>query len=348
MKKGLIVLIVLILLIHKLLAQSGFQEGFILRSATDTIYGLIDNKNYFLNSQYCDFRKGESTEVTRYYPSEIFGYRFVNGKFYLAKTIDFDDQRSTLFLEYIINGKIDIYFLQDKNYGSHFFASKDSLPLYELHYFEGVMEVGGKQVAYQNKNYMGILKYLTADYPQMESEISKIEEPSQDGLSRFAKKYQAFACPDEKCIIYEKKLQRHIKLSGYIGPQYFFMDGYPSKNSEIIGKKFTSFGFNVLIQQAQQHENIYLGIGFNCVPNVDDGNIYRIPFTINYIKSKNGFTPIFSTGFDILQFPVGSSGAGLKYQNGNFSFTLSGEINTILLFIPYGASVNAGLIVNLR
>ena len=92
------ILIFLILLISiESLAQSNFNKGYIITTELDTIYGEIDNSDYYSNSQYCDFKDLKNT-VIRFFPDKIFGYRFIDGKYYVSKEIN----GNKLFLEYLI------------------------------------------------------------------------------------------------------------------------------------------------------------------------------------------------------------------------------------------------------
>lgn len=339
-----------ILLFQEVKAQKTYQDGYVLISEFDTIYGKIENKDYYQNSRYCDFINTNSTQVTRYYPDKIYGYRFSDGKFYISKNIEIENTKRTVFMEYLIKGKLDIYYTQDEGFTPHYFASKDSLALQELKYNEGVKVVDGIDVFYKQKQYSGILNYLTSDCPVMKNKISEIEEPNQEKLIRFAKKYHDLTCPDKECTIYSKKIPRKIRIYSYAGPQLFLLDDYYPSDIDILkGEIFPSYGFNIMVQQAQRFENIYLGIGFIYVPHIDSANnFYRIPLSLTYLNVKNGFSPIFSFEFDINRMFSQSLIAGLRFQTKRLAFTLDARLNTLLFIKPYGASMNFGMMYNLR
>lgn len=351
MKKiHLIILTISILLFQEIKAQTNFQEGYILISEFDTLYGKIDTKDYFQNSEYCDFIRTNSQDVVRYYPDKIYGYRFVDGKFYVSKNIEFENKQSVLFLEYLLKGKLNLFYFQDKGLNPHFYVTKDTIPLQELKYNKGIKEVDGILVFYKQKQYTGVLSYLTSDCPEIKDEIAKLDEPGQAKLIKLAKKYNNLVCPDESCILYDKKIPKKIKLGAYIGSQVLFRDDYPINNINLRGEIFPSYSFNILFQQAQRLENMYIGIGFTYVPKIDSiTNFYRIPLSLTFLNSKKTFSPIFSLEFDINKiFMTQALVAGLKYQRKKLAFTLNAKLNTVFLVIPYGATLNLGIIFDLR
>ncbi|MEI6061544.1 MAG: hypothetical protein WCR72_12605 [Bacteroidota bacterium] len=349
MKKYITFFIFSFLLLQGIKAQTNFRDGYILVSESDTLFGKIDNKDYFQNSEYCDFRQVNSNSVVRYYPGRIYGYRFMDGKYYVSEKIILGQKQTELFMEYLIKGRLNIFYYQDRNFVPHYYASKDSVSLQELKYDEGVKEAGGVQVFYQEKQYTGILNYLTSDCPAIKADISKLNEPGQENLITIAKKYHNLTCTSEKCIIYDKKIPRKLLLGICAGSQAYFSNDLFSPDSSTKGKMYPVYSFNVLVQQAQRLENFYLGIGFSCVPGVDDGkNFYRIPLSLNYLNPRPGLSPFFSMEFDINRMFAQAFIAGVKFQTPEVALSLSAGMNTLLIYRPYGYSLNFGLLFALR
>ena len=337
MKKTYILILVLnVLLFQKFRAQSNFQDGFILISQSDTLYGKIDNKDYYNNSQFCDFKSKKNDSIIRFYPDKIFGYRFINGKYYISKNIEIDKKPSNIFMEFLIKGKLNVYFLQDKKGMNHYYISKDTIPLHEL-IFEDSKEVNGNRVSYESKQYIAMLKFYTSDCPAIENDILKLNEPKHNNLIKIAKKYNDLACDSNKCIIYEKKLPNKVKLYLDVGTNIVFL--YTSYICQ-------SYGFNLLFQMTQRSELLYLGLGIN---DWNKNVQYLVPFSINYLNPRLGISPIVSYEFILNSF--GGAEAlkfGLNYQMRKISFSLLVVLNTVIVVVPYGSSLNFGIMYDLR
>lgn len=322
-------------------AQSDFQNGYVITLTQDTLYGLINNMDYYENSQYCEFQETGTESVKRFYPWDITGYRFTDGKYYISKMVD----GNQLFMEYMINGILDIYFYQDENGDNHYYAAKDSLDLHELKYSKEIRYLKGKSYEYESKLYIGVLNYLTQDCGEMADDLQSAHAPNHQNLIGFAKEYHNYKCKGEQCIIYEKKIPRKIKVAVYGGSNLFF-----STISNLDRKLFSSFGYQFMFQQAQRRERLYIGIGLFSEGKMDLGKRYvRIPFSVNYLSQSKGFSPCFAYEFDLRYF--GSLQAfkiGLKYQMKKFSFLLLSDIKTSMFVIPIAWGANLGIMYDIR
>ncbi len=337
-----IYIITLLLLTYQIIyAQSNFQEGYLLITKFDTLYGQIDNKNYYQNSQICYFKLADS--ISSYYPNQIYGYRFTRGKYYISKQVNLDGQLHKLFLEYLINGRLDIYYYRDALNFNHYFVSKDSLPIRELIYYEGIKEINGKQIYYQVNKITGILEYYTSGCSEIKKLISEINEPTHKNLIQFAKKYHEMTCQNDSCIIYEKKMPKNIKLTVFGGTTIFYYS-----SSEVNRPIYSMYGFNLLLQQPIFNENIYLGLGF-----IKDGKIiepgsgFRIPISVYYIHSRTKFSPF--VGYDVNIIGLDQTlKLGIRDQIKNVSLYLGIDLKIVSIIFPYGSSFNVGMMFDLR
>lgn len=143
-----------------LFSQSEFLEGYILKSEHDTLYGKIENRSYYQNSIQVNFIENNRNNVVKFSPDEIFGYRFSNGKYYISENVRINGHQKNIFLEYIVNGRLNIYIYQDKLLWNHYFVSKDSLPIEELGYREYIKRVDGRNYRVENKPFVGMLKFI--------------------------------------------------------------------------------------------------------------------------------------------------------------------------------------------
>jgi hypothetical protein len=332
-------------------AQSEFQQGYIITLAKDTLNGLIKNKSYHNNSNHCDFQKAGSDSVKRFYPGDIKGYRFDNGKYYVSREIG----GSKVFMEYLIHGKLDVYFYQDERGDNHYYAAKDTLKPQELKYSKENRYSNGKSYVYESKLYIGILNYLTQDCGEMTEKLKSMKEPDHKNLIDIAKVYHNYKCKDEKCIIYEKKIPRKIKVALYGGSNLFF-----NTISNLDRKIYPSYGYQFLFQQAQRRERLYIGIGlFNegIIYDNEESKAYnqnhiryiRIPFSLNYISQRKGFSPYIAYEFDLRYLGYFQAlKVGVKYQVKKFSFLLIPDIKTSMFIMPIAAGLNFGLMYDIR
>lgn len=61
------------------------------------------------NSKICRFKENEMSPEVVFRPGEILGYRFNNGKYYVSKSLPFDNDRVP-FVEYVLDGIADLIF----------------------------------------------------------------------------------------------------------------------------------------------------------------------------------------------------------------------------------------------
>ena len=291
---------------------------------------------------YCEFKAFHSDSIVRYSPEMIYGYRFVNGKYYISKTIELNSKKVNVFLEFLLHGKLDIYFLLDEASNSHYFVSKDSLAIKELKYSKSVKDVDDKQMLVESREYIPVLAYYTLDCNTMQKDILNLNELSVVKIMHFAEKYHNLTCKDEKCIIYEKKTPKKIKLNIAAGAIFFW-------NNEYSRNVVSNYGFDIQFQQSQQSEKIYLGLGLY---KGEEGFGYfhslQIPLSISYLNPKMGFSPIYSYEFYLNYYASRQAiKAGIKYQTKSLSYFLIADIKTALL-LPLGMSLDFGINVDLR
>ena len=214
-------LIICLLLFAPILnAQTDFRPGYVIDFSGDTLYGDIDYRGDMLMGSICRLQIHEG-EITEYSPYDIAGFRFIDSKFFVSKEIS----GKMVFLEYLINGKVSIFYLRD-DLGDHYYIDKDGLGITELLYEEGVKSVNLHKTVYENTEteeimfnttkHIGYLKVYMQDYPEIFSKIESLQKPDQAPLIRLAEKYHNGVCPDEMCVVYEKKLPLiHFALEPY-------------------------------------------------------------------------------------------------------------------------------------
>lgn len=327
-------------------AQTIYAEGFIITSSHDTIYGEIADKGYFLNSKSCEYKPNGTDSIINYLPGEIAGYGFNNGKLYVSKDIDAGDEHDLLFLEYLFDGRLDIYFSQDESKENHFYASNDSLPLRELKYEENIRKIDGRNVRYKSKHHEYLLRAYTSDCPELQEDISNLGAPTHKNLIALAGKYHSYTSSKSggsNPIIYSKKTSKKMYLNLAGGPFIFF----PPYNDEFPGLR-ASTGFNLMFQLPSMNESLFIGLGLYAEGfNGSSDHSIRLPLSFSLIKPNQGFSPVFSYELDLLRILYQSFKFGVKYQINQLSFCLLADLKTALIK-PYGGSIQFSILLNLR
>ncbi len=344
MKRYLFTLLLLIIPCF-IYAQEGFKKGFVQLTKTDTIFGLIESNSYYNNSLVCNFRKSADDETTKYTPDQIFGFYLNDGKYYISKEVD----GKRCFLEFVVEGKLNVYFTQDKDLNNRYFVEKDTLPLRELVYKkEVVLDDEGIQWVSRSKTHNQILAYYTSDCPQLRETAMNFSKPESRSLIKFAENYHNATCTSEKCIVYEKKRKAVFELELTGGITRIF----PLEYKHIVGTNFPTGGVMLGMMMPSVSESIYGGVGLyffeyptdvlistQCVGDDLSGNpiyvnIYdnefkrklQVPVTIYYNNHRPGISPIAGLSANVLHIFVDARAfCGLNYQINQFSVKLYGD-----------------------
>ncbi|MFO7658752.1 MAG: hypothetical protein R6W78_16955 [Bacteroidales bacterium] len=200
------IFILLCVSFNKILAQSDFRPGYFVNNDNDTIHGLIDYKGNKANAKKCIYKADSDSKHQEFTPEEIKSFRFIDSKYYVSKTITLENDTMTLFLEYLINGIVDIYYYRDGK-GEHYLINNGSINLYELKNDRKEIVKYNNTYIKESKEYIGLLKIAFKESPTI---MRKAESISLDhkSLINISQDYHKEICPDKECIIYEKKLPK--------------------------------------------------------------------------------------------------------------------------------------------
>jgi hypothetical protein len=353
--KRLLPIFFLLLSICSTFAQQNLQKGYILLTSTDTVFGQIDEKNYYHNSLFCDFKAPGADSLKRYYPADLFGYRFTEGKYYISKNVSLDGKDTLVFLEYLMHGKLDLYFIQDKGRINHCYAADSTSSLIELMSGKDILYKDGKLYEKDNKQYISALEYLTRDDPGLKKDLDKLEEPTQKKLVRIGTEYHEQVCKDWDCIVYSKKIKYRYFLEfscGYKNIGHYFSEYYRSSSFPLAGVKF-------YINNPRFSERSYFGLGFFYEGKsvIDSSGVsyqnWKIPLTYSYSSPKPGLSPSFSAGinlrtYDNYLWTSTSFIPGLKIKSHDFFVLVFADIefaSVILIPVKYH-SINFGISFN--
>lgn len=334
-------------------AQKDFQPGYVITNEGDTLKGEIDYRGDKVMASTCKFKSG-SGELSVYSPYDIHSYRILGGKYYISREID----KNRYFLEYLINGKLNVYYLRVGNRDTYY-MDKEGEPLSEILYEEGVKEMNGQKYGYQSTDHIGLLKVYMREAPELTSQIENYKKPDRDGLILLAEDYHNQVCKGEQCVIYAKKTSLFsLSLQPTAGMWYFApkwgTDGFfraagclahiwlPSVSKNIY------FRTGILLQETTTIEGDYLS------------NFRKIPVQLEYIysvkrimpKASYGITLYSANGVSVL-VPSAMIGLDIALSNkvsGTLDYDLELEPSEFVLIIPKGfllQGISLGLKVKL-
>lgn len=334
MKISGLIIFFFLLYATELKSQIDYRPGFIQLTTGDTLYGEIDYRTDFLMGSGCRFKTNDFAAVREYMPDEISAYRVDNSRYFVSKDIKTEEGSTKVFLEYLIKGKVDIYYYRDKNSADHYYIDKEGYGLMELPYKTTDKYIDGANYQFESKDHIGILKYYLQDAPDFQTQIEQIRKPDRDNLIKLTEAYQKKVCKDENCIIYERYLP-FLKID--LQPTFGLLHMRGSN------KKITEFGGFVYLWMPRSHENLYFKTGllnksrtdyyfFDAVTIENDFyNTFEIPFQIQYLSSSKRFKPLASIGINFLIFKHhlsdSSSLSDEKYTDVFHTFSLNAGFN---------------------
>lgn len=206
MKFKILVLFGALLTNVKIFAQTDFRPGYIINISGDTIFGEIDYQGDLLMRKICRFKSAKNN-ILEYSPTEISAYRFIDSKYYVSREINHE----RYFLEFLIKGQINIYYMRDKE-GIHYFLDKKDVKLTEIPYEEYYKYVDNKEMLFKSTYHINLLRFYMQDDTLSQARIQQISKPNHENLIKLSQDYHNSVCPDERCIVYKKK-QPLIKVN---------------------------------------------------------------------------------------------------------------------------------------
>lgn len=273
-------------------AQTEVRPGIIMPKENDSVTGIIEYWNDIKNAERCSF-KPNSGGTTTFNPFEIYGYRFTGGKFYISKYIRRNDKTTASFVEYLIKGKKDLYYLRDKN-GSHFLLDSGKDTVIEMIYKNSHIYKNDVEYINETNIHQSYLKAYFKDCPELFNEIEKIKVPDISNMIAVTKDYHHFMCADTGCVVFYKKPYKfHLTLEFRYGMIQFPWVSGPFKSQYAYLTHFWLPRFN---------EHIYLITGL-IYSTINTGNtslyIYKIPLKIEYIFPFKVIKPKFDGGLNV-------------------------------------------------
>lgn len=346
--KHLLCTVLSVLVLSQVFSQSIFKEGYIITNENDTIYGSICYNNSKKASFECLFKKNnDSSDEVTYTPDDIAAYRFLAGKYYVSMKLHPDDT-SKVFLEYLIDGIVDLFFYEDKT-GGHYLIQKEGAGLNELRNELKETYRNGEKYAYETKEYIGLLKINFGDSPDF---IKKSENVGlyHNDLIKIAKDYHNAVCEDRECIVFAKEKSKLQYEFGLFTGITFSKISFTGNNSITKLTEGLSSGtdFNIgtfiNIKDPLISEKIYLHSELLVSKNqysVNDVNIdfisLKIPVALQYQVPERRITPVIMLGLlfnnmiSLNDSGIAKEGSGIEH--GRVQAGLTGGIGIESKFI---------------
>ena len=318
MKRSKVLTVIISLIIFQnTFSQSDYRKGFVITTNKDTIKGLIDFRDGYINNQLCRFKKEGNLEITNYSPEQISAYGFIDDRFYESK-IDPDSTSidKHVFFEVLVKGKASLYRLNGGLY-----IDKDDSKTYKLsNESVGEIEENNKTYIKKSNRYIGVLKLLLSDCFKIKHKIDNLGL-TERALTKIVEKYNS--CVGQSSITYKETVnwaRFHYGLvfgmnSSVINFEKEFQIGdHLSSGFDRVNSIMPGVSMEVLFPRFSERVSFHLDVfyltakyvAFNTIETTtptsfaNDVTIeleqLKIPFGIRYTFPERSFTPFFNLG----------------------------------------------------
>lgn len=212
-KKLHFLILITIILYSSAEAQKDIRPGFVVLNSGDTIRGFIDYRGDLNNASKCTFYRETEAESEVYLPGGIASYRFENGRFYISRIVNIDNKPSNVFLEYLINGITNLYYLRDDR-GDFYFVERDG-EIYQLSNGVSIVSDGQNQYYKESNLFIGQLKVIYSNAPDLIPRINSARFDRKT-MMKLSEDYHNTVCTEKSCIIYAKESPDFIFTFGSV------------------------------------------------------------------------------------------------------------------------------------
>jgi hypothetical protein len=262
--------------------------------ANDTVYGAIDYRGDATMGRVCHFESQEKVKQ-EFLTDDIAAYRFTDSKYFVSREVN--GQR--YFLEFLIKGKINVYYFRDDFFSDHYYIEKENDSLMELPFIP-YHKISDNPSLYKSQliNSIGLLNYFTQEAPELRKDISKIQGLGHKRLIRIAKEYHNRVCRDEQCIVFEKPMRWKVQIEPAIGFYHIYSTTLTELKNDLDSY---TFGVRLYLGIPYVSNNLYFKTGLFCFRKLNDKVALReIPLQIEYIYPKWAVKPTLAAGVTVL------------------------------------------------
>ena len=350
-QKTLFTVIFLMFIASASYSQRGYKSAFyILGSDTTFGMGIMGAAQMSFT-----FKENNSTEVKKFGPTQVDAFKYIDGRYFVSKPVSNKNEKKTYyFLEYLVDGEIDLFSL---NNSGRFFIQKDGADLLELyHHKKKTIKKGNKTYTATDYQYIVDMKRYMSETPQLYSEIDKLVDLNQSNLVDISTDYHHLVCVDSECINYTKKKEKPSKFNYSIEA----LSGFNRHNS------YYSMQFGAILYiSSKKVKNVYLRIGLvvadaNAQYKKKDEKSYSLqtPISLLFTFGKGNIKPIIGVGFISIGPPTSFLEGGLLFSlKENIDVKISGSIDGVLSLLQgqhleiydnnLGHTLNVGMVIAL-
>jgi len=351
-QKILLISVFLMFIASSVYSQRVYKPAFYILGS-DTIFG----KGIMGTAQMSfTFKENNSKDVKKFGPTQVDAFKYIGGRYFVSKPLNsINGENTYYFLEYLVDGEIDLFSL---NNSGRFFIQKDGADLLELnHLKKKTIKKGNKTYSVPEYQYIIDMKRYMSETPQLFLEIDKLVDLNQSNLVDISTKYHHLVCADSDCINYTKKKEKPQKLNYNIE----VLSGFNRHNS------YYSMQFGAILYISNKNvKNVYFRIGLVVADanaqykKQEDEKSYllHIPISMLFAVGKGNLQPILGVGvMSIVQPTTFLEGGLLISLKNSIDVKISGTIDGVLSLIQgrhleiynnnLGHSINMGVVIAL-
>lgn len=225
--------------------QANYKNGYIITNSQDTVFGRINDRGDYRNTQACYFKEGKKGKAIKYYPKDIKAYRMIGDKYYMSRQVIKKGIATATFVEVLIDGKVNLYYYVKGKKTSFYIEKENSDQLIGLtnekisdlyHPLPDTPVSYSKDYYLTNKAYLDTLSSVFRDDRKIQKSIYGVTY-YRKSLMKITKNYIKDVCKGKDCITYEKNITRNNPRIGiFTGVQVSQLTFSPYKSQSIMFK----------------------------------------------------------------------------------------------------------------
>ena len=208
--KAFFLVVVIITLSIRVKAQLNYRKGYIITNTNDTLYGKINNGSNAANARICLFKEQNKHSVIKFHPAEIKAYRFNDGKYYATKQIFKQGIPVFVFLDVLIEGKVNLYHYWGSRSSAFYIERNDNLVclsnediIVQPTTIDSDTHIPDSKFVIKSRAYRDSLKSVFRDSKIVKNQIPGIDY-DLNSIQNITKSYINEVCKGENCIHYER------------------------------------------------------------------------------------------------------------------------------------------------
>jgi len=335
-------------------AQLNFRKGYVITNSNDTLHGKINDGGGNRNSRICLFKQSKASKVIKYYPADIKAYRFINDKYYASKKVFIRGESRYVFVDVLVEGKINLYNYRKTKNMTYYIEKKDSNMIglvYKVITLYSKSKSPFNRLIYSHEYdlkytpFLDTLYYLFRDCEKIQKKLDAVEY-DQRSLTNIIQDYLSEVCKENDCINYT----RDLKING---PRFGLFTGIRLNRISFLPYTEGKYTYDHLINPKN---DISFPIGaFMNIPmsRINDGLSFQIELIANNIKHYHEFNNLYyGNSVEIASNTIGIP-ILLKYEilKGNKlspSISIGNEMNFVYSSKGNFVSGNRNSVLSLR